>query len=292
MFDGFETIRINTGEAIIHGRYGGGGPPVLLLHGFPQTHLMWHRTAPRLAEDYSVVAADLPGYGDSSKPASTPDHAPYSKRAMARDMAALMRQLGFERFAVVGHDRGGRVAYRLALDHPGLITRLCVLDVIPVNEAFRRADMAFALSFWPWSLLAQPEPLPERLIGAAPEAVIDGALDGWSTIGGAFPDEVRAAYVRALRDSATVHAICEEYRAAAVLDYRDDEADRMAGRRIGCPLLVLWSRHGPLNQWYDTLGIWRAWATEVSGKALDCGHFLPEEAPDQVLEELCAFLKA
>jgi haloacetate dehalogenase len=281
---------IETGQAAIRVRHGGGGRPVLLLHGFPQTHLMWHKIAPRLAREFTVVAADLRGYGGSSKPGTTADHEPYSKRAMARDMVAVMERLGFDRFSVVGHDRGGRVAYRLALDHPMHVERLAVLDIVPVSEAFRRADMAFVLSFWPWSLLSQPSPLPERLVGAAPEAVLEAVLDGWSVVEGAFPDEVRAEYRRALADPATIHAICEEYRAAATLDFEHDEADHREGRRIGCPVLVLWSGHGALQKWYDTLAIWRGWADRVQGRPLDCGHFLPEEAPDETYSALRAFL--
>jgi haloacetate dehalogenase len=290
MFDGFELTMIETGQAAIRIRHGGDGPPVLLLHGFPQTHIIWHKIAPLLAREFTVVAADLRGYGGSSKPLTTPDHEPYSKRAMAGDMVAVMERLGFTRFAAVGHDRGGRVAYRLALDYPKAVERLAVLDIVPVSEAFRRADMAFALSFWPWSLLSQPYPLPERLVGAAPEAVLEAVLDGWSVVEGAFPDEVRAEYGRALGDPETIHAICEEYRAAATLDFEHDEADQREGRRIGCPVLVLWSRHGALQKWYDTLGIWRGWAGNVQGRSLDCGHFLPEEAPDETYSALRAFL--
>jgi haloacetate dehalogenase len=290
VFDGFELRMIETGQAAIGVRHGGGGRPVLLLHGFPQTHLMWHKIAPRLAREFTVVAADLRGYGGSSKPGTTADHEPYSKRAMARDMVAVMERLGFDRFSVVGHDRGGRVAYRLALDHPTRVERLAVLDIVPVSEAFRRADMAFVLSFWPWSLLSQPSPLPERLVGAAPEAVLEAVLDGWSVVEGAFPDEVRAEYRRALADPETIHAICEEYRAAATLDFEHDEADHREGRRIGCPVLVLWSGHGALQKWYDTLAIWRGWADRVQGRPLDCGHFLPEEAPDETYSALRAFL--
>jgi haloacetate dehalogenase len=290
MFDGFALTTIETGQAAIRVRHGGGGPPLLLLHGFPQTHIMWHKIAPRLAREFTVVAADLRGYGSSSKPLTTANHEPYSKRAMARDMVAVMERLGFDRFSVAGHDRGGRVAYRLALDHPKRVERLAVLDIVPVSEAFRRADMAFALNFWPWSLLSQPYPLPERLVGAAPEAVLDGVLDGWSVVEAAFPDEVRTEYLRALSDPETIHAICEEYRAAATLDFEQDEADRRGGRRISCPVLALWSGQGALQKWYDTLGIWRCWADNVQGRPLDCGHFLPEEAPDETYSELRAFL--
>jgi haloacetate dehalogenase len=217
---------IDTGEAVIRVRRGGHGLPVLLLHGIPQTHVMWHRIAPRLAQDFTVVAADLRGYGDSSKPPTTPDHAPYSKRAMARDQVEVMRQLGFDRFFVVGHDRGGRCAYRLALDHPQRVLKLAVLDIVPTGEAFRRADMAFGLAFWVWFFLAQPYDLPERVVGADPHMFLDYMLDGWSGSADAFPAEVRAEYARTFRDPTTLHAICEEYRAATTLDYQHDEADR------------------------------------------------------------------
>ena len=240
MFDGFESRAINTGETTIFVCRKGGGPPLLLLHGFPETHLMWHRVAPALAGDFTVVCADLRGYGASGKPPSSPNHAPYAKDALARDMVRAMETLGFARFGVAGHDRGGRVAYRLALNHPDRIARLSVLDVVPIGEAFARADMRLALGYWPWSLLAQPEPLPERLITTDPEAVVDDALGGgWGTERASFPPEIRAAYIDALRDPASVHAICEEYRAAATLDFARDMEDRKAGRKIGCPVLAL-----------------------------------------------------
>ena len=289
MFDGFEAITVETGEAAVHLRRGGAGPPVLLLHGFPQTHVMWHRVAPALARAFTVVAADLRGYGASGRPPTTPDHGPYSKRAMAGDLAAAMTRLGHGRFAVAGHDRGGRVAYRLALDHPDRVRGLAVLGLIPTGEAFRRADMRFALGFWPWSLLAQPAPLPERLLGADPAFVVGHLLDTWGDTPGAFPAEVRAEYARALTPDA-IHAICEEFRAAATRDFEDDEADR-GRRRIACPVLALWSKRGPVEAWYDPLAVWRGWAGDVRGRALDCGHFLPEEAPDETAAELLAFFR-
>jgi haloacetate dehalogenase len=293
MLDGFESVEIETGETTIFARRGGSGPLLLLLHGFPQTHLMWWSLAPRLARRFTVVCADLRGYGRSGCPPSAPDHAPYAKRAMARDMVAAMRRLGFERFSIVGHDRGGRVAYRLALDHPARVERLAVLDVLPTATAWELADARFALGYWPWSLLAQPEPLPERLLLAAPEAVVDDALSGWGSPAGAFGSEVRSAYVDALRDPARVHAICEEYRAAATLDREHDEADRTSGRRIECPVLVLWSGRGALGSWYEEMGgplaIWRQWAPDVRGSALDTGHFFPEEVPGQCAAALEGF---
>jgi haloacetate dehalogenase len=293
MFVGFESSLVETGEAAIFIRRMGTGRPLLLLHGFPQTHLMWHRVAPLLAENFTVICADLRGYGSSGKPPSRADHAPYAKRAMALDMVRVMENQGFSRFFVAGHDRGGRVAYRLALDHAGKVGRLAVLDIIPTGEAFRRADARFALAFWPWSLLSQPEPLPERLIAADPEAVVDDALSGWGSEWAVFPPEVRAAYIDALSDGASVHAICEEYRAAATIDLAHDHADRKAGRRITCPVLALWSSASALDNWYTDeggpLGIWRSWANEVSGRALAGGHFFPEQNPIETADALRRF---
>jgi haloacetate dehalogenase len=212
---------------------------------------------------------------------------------MARDMIAVMRHLGFPRFSVAGHDRGGRVAYRLALDHPERVERLVVLDVVPTRDAWERADARFAAAFWPWSLLAQPEPLPERLLSAAPDAVIDDALGGWGSPPKAFGREVREAYIRVLSDPARVHAICEEYRAAATLDRQEDQADREAGRRIGCPVLALWSGGGPLDSWYAAAGgplaLWQLWADDVRGHPVQGGHFFPEERPDETAAALRRF---
>ena len=283
MFGGFELATIETGETQIRVRHGGSGPPLLLLHGNPQTHVMWHRVAPRLAEEFTVVAADLRGYGDSSKPPTAPDHEPYSKRAMARDMLEVMRQLGFDRFSVAGHDRGGRCAYRLALDHPERVRKLAVLDIIPTGEAFRRADMAFGMGYWHWFFLAQPHDFPERVIGADPDTFFERRPNAF------FAPEARAEYLRCFRDPATIHAICEDYRAGATFDFALDEADRAAGRRIACPVLALWAGTGELPKWYDPLAVWRAWADDVRGRAIDSGHFMAEEAPDDTYAELRAF---
>ena len=289
--DGFESLRIETAGAGIFARVGGSGPPLLLLHGFPQNHLMWRDVAPLLAGRFTVVCADLPGYGASGGP-QPHDGAPYGKRAMARDMATAMVQLGFRRFSVAGHDRGGRVAYRLALDHPERVQRVAVLDIVPTGTAWARADARLALGYWPWSLLAQPAPLPERLIAAAADAIVDAALGGWGTPPEVFPPEVRHAYVEDLRRNA--HAICEEYRAAAALDRAHDEADLAAGRRIRCPLLALWSASGPLSSWYaddgGPLGCWRAWCDDVRGEAVAGGHFFPEELPGRTARLLESFL--
>jgi haloacetate dehalogenase len=292
LFDGFSSSTVDVGETSIFVRRKGTGRPLLLLHGFPETHLMWHRVAPMLAPHFTVICADLRGYGLSGKPASEPDHASYSKSTMALDMVRMMEAQGFSRFSIAGHDRGGRVAYRLALDHADRVERLALLDVIPTGDVFRRADARFALGFWPWSLLAQPAPLPERLIRADPEAVVDDALGAWGSSRMAFPADVRSAYVAALRDPATIHGICEEYRAAATLDRMRDDADRDAGRRIESPTLVLWSRGGPLDSWYGPSGplnIWREWADEVRGRAIAGGHFFPEQNPVETANELRAF---
>jgi haloacetate dehalogenase len=292
--DEFTAEHIDVADTTIFIRRGGAGPPVLLLHGFPQTHAMWRDIAPALARDFTVVCADLRGYGRSGCPPSAPDHAPYAKRAMARDLVSVMETLGHRRFAVVGHDRGGRVAYRLALDEPDRIDRLAVLDIVPTEVVWERADARLTIGFWPWSLLAQPAPLPERLISAAPEAIIDDAASTWGTPSQAFPPEVRAAYVDALRDPAHVHAICEEYRAAATLDREHDRADRAAGRRIQCAVLALWARDGAVESWYAEQGgpvaLWRAWADDVRGHAVDGGHFFPEHDPGGTAAALRRFL--
>jgi haloacetate dehalogenase len=289
MFDGFTEFDMPTAGATIHGRRGGSGPPVLLLHGTPETHLMWHRVAPRLAEQFTVVATDLRGFGASRPPASTADHAPFSMRHLARDQLEVMQALGFDRFAVVGHDRGARCSYRLALDHPEAVTHLAVLDIVPTGDAFGRADMAFSLGYWVWSFLAADEPVPERLIAGAPDVFVHHMLDTWSERSEAFPAEVRAAYVAQFHDPATVHAICEGYRAAATIDFELDEADR-GHRRIACPVLVLWARPGTVDSWYEPLAVWREWADDVRGGPVLGGHFLAEEAPDETLRELLAFL--
>jgi len=259
---------------------------------------MWRDIAPVLARSFTVIAADLPGYGASSAPADAgaTGHRAMSKRSMSTDLVRTMKALGHERFAVAGHDRGGRVAYRMALDHPEVVTHLAVLDVIPTGDLWDRADARLALGFWPFSLLAQPQPLPERLLGAAPYAVVDDALANWGSPASTFAPEVRNAYIHALADPARVHAICEEYRAAAGVDREHDHEDRHAGRLIACPLLALWSEMGALNDWYvdegGPLAIWRRWCTKAQGRAVAGGHFFPEEHPHDTATALREFLAA
>lgn len=288
-----EELEIPTGETTISLQKQGTGPPLLLLHGFPQTHLMWRDIAPQLADQFTVVCPDLRGYGRSGCPASDSTHTPYTKRAMAKDMLAIMNHLGYTRFSIAGHDRGGRVGYRLALDYPEYVEKLAVLDVVPTATVWDRADRRFAEAYWPWILLAQPEPLPERLISGAPDAVIDNALTGWGSPKGIFPDDVRKAYIEPLLDPVRVHAICEEYRAAATLDYEQDKEDQQRNRRIHCPLLLLWGADGPLDTWYEAeggpLALWRQWADDVQGWPIGGGHFFPEAAPDKTAPALRQF---
>ncbi|MBW8814939.1 MAG: alpha/beta hydrolase [Caulobacterales bacterium] len=286
-FEGFQLSQVEVGEVSLRVRHGGSGPPVLLLHGYPQTHMMWAHVAEGLARDHTVICPDLRGYGGSSLPPSQPDHSQSSKRAMARDAVALMQHFGFERFAVAGHDRGGRVAYRLALDHPQAVSRVAILDIIPTGEIWARADRRFALGYWHWPFLAQPAPLPERLIGADPE---------WFFFDGEFPDarrtfrgEALADYVAAAKKASVIHAMCEDYRAGAGHDRKLDEEDKAASRKIACPVLVLWGGKGAVAAWYDPLEVWRGWASNLTGQALDCGHFIPEEKPAETLALLGGF---
>ncbi|MCH7794837.1 MAG: alpha/beta hydrolase [Proteobacteria bacterium] len=288
VLDGFDRTRIATSGAEINVRKAGAGPPLLLLHGYPQTHVMWHKIAPRLAERFTVVLTDLRGYGDSAKPPGGDDHAAYSKRAMAQDQVEVMAALGFERFAVVGHDRGARVTHRMALDHPERVSKAAVLDIAPTLHMYEHADIAFATAYYHWFFLIQPFDLPERLIGGDPDFYVDRKIGKWSKTEGCFSAEALAEYKRCFRDPATIHATCEDYRAAAGIDLEHDRAD--LERKIACPLLVLWGAGGVIERTYDTLAVWRARAEDASGRALPCGHFLPEEAPEETLAELVAFL--
>ncbi|MBM3569743.1 MAG: alpha/beta hydrolase [Alphaproteobacteria bacterium] len=286
-FKGFERRRIAVGEVEINLRIGGSGPPLLLLHGYPQTHLMWHKLAPDLARSFTVIASDLRGYGDSSKPPGGPDHAGYSKRAMARDQVEVMAALGFARFMVAGHDRGGRVAHRLALDHADRVTKLAVLDIVPTYDLFKGTDQAFATAYFHWFFLIQPFDFPERMIGRDPADYLARIVARWGNDPRVVPPDVMTEYLRCFSDPAAIHASCEDYRAAASIDLDHDGADRE--RRIECPLLALWGEKGAMHRMYDVLGMWRPRARLVEGRALPCGHFLPEEAPEETLAAMRAF---
>jgi haloacetate dehalogenase len=283
LFPGFRRERVDVGGVPINLVRGGDGPPVLLLHGWPQTHAMWHALAPRLAQRHTVVAADLRGYGDSGRPATDDAHAPYSFRAMAADQVALMRALGFERFTWVGHDRGGRVGHRAALDHPEAIERLAVLDILPTAHVYAHTDRALATAYFHWFFLIQPAPLPERLIAGDPKLFLHRVLGGWGGGLDAHHPKALKAYERQIADPAAVHAFCEDYRAAASIDLAHDEAD--ADRRIECPLLVLWGANGVVGRLEaDPLAVWRTRATDVRGEAIaNAGHFLVEERPEETL---------
>ena len=283
-----DTIELSAGPVRL--RHGGSGPPLLLLHGNPQTHAMWHRVAPRLAERFTVVCPDIRGYGGSYKPPATADHAPYAKTAMAGDLAELMTRLGHERFRVGSHDRGARVAHRLALDFPDRVEKLAVLDIVPTLEHFERTDMAFAVGYYHWFWFAQPHPFPESLIDAAPEIWWHAHTRREPKGDDFFAPEALAEYLAAARDPDAIRGMCEDYRAAATIDLDHDRASRDAGAKVRCPLLVLWGRNGKVGSWYDPLAIWSDYAEGgVSGGPVSSGHYLAEEAPGEVLAAFTEF---
>jgi haloacetate dehalogenase len=287
LFPGFTAHRIRTRDTEIRCVVGGNGPPVLMLHGYPQTHSMWHRVAPPLARHFTTVCADLRGYGDSGKPASDDTHAAYSKRVMAADMVELMHDLGHGRFRLVGHDRGGRVAHRLCLDHPKAVERVAFLDISPTRTMFAQTDQAFATAYYHWFFLIQPFDLPERLIGADPAFFLQRKLGGWGTGSAHFDARALAEYHRCFADPATIHASCEDYRAAASIDLVHDAASE--AQKIACPVLVLWGEKGVVHRLFKPLDDWGAAATDVRGRSMACGHYLAEEAAAETLAELEAF---
>jgi haloacetate dehalogenase len=283
LFPGFETQRIATSAATINVLRGGSGPPLLLLHGYPQTHVEWHKIAPRLAQRFTVVMADLRGYGDSAKPADGENHVNYSKRAMALDQVEVMKALGFDRFAIVGHDRGARVAWRTAVEHPDQVTRAAVIDIVP--KPYSMVTREFATAYYHWFFLIQPAPFPETLIGNSAEYYLRSRMTG-----PAFTPAALAEYVRCFTDPATIHATCEDYRAGATIDLTHADEDR--GKKVACPMFVLWGERGTVGRLYDVMQIWRDHASDVRGKSLPGGHFLPEELPDDTLAALLPFLQA
>lgn len=286
MFEGFEHTTITTTGATINLVKGGQGSPVLLLHGYPQTHVMWHKVAPHLAKDFFLVVPDLRGYGDSSKPPDGENHSGYCKRATAQDQVEVMEQLGFKQFAVVGHDRGGRVAHRMALDHPDRVTKLATLDIVPTHKLYNDVTKEMASIYYHWFFLIQPAPFPETLIGNNAEFFLNSMLGRLKPK--AITPEAFAEYLRCFSDPATIHGTCEDYRAGASIDLIHDEADR--GRKVTCPMLALWAEKGLMHRKYDVVAVWRDYAEKVNGKALPGGHFLPEEAPVETLAELRTFL--
>jgi haloacetate dehalogenase len=291
MFEGFSTEDVLHEGVRLRVRRAGAGPPLLLLHGHPQTHAMWHKVAPALAGRRTVVAMDLRGRGDSQRLPASADHAAYSKRAMAADAIAVMRHCGFERFDVCAHDRGARVAHRLALDHPQAVSRLMLLDIAPTLAMYEGTDEAFARAYWHWFFLIQPAPLPERAIEADPAAWVREGMGARFAGLDPFAPEALAEYVRCLALPGSASAVCEDYRASAAIDLEHDRADRAAGRRIACPTRVLWGAHGVIARCFDPMALWRAAADDVSGRALDCGHYIAEEQPQALLTEMDTFFE-
>ena len=292
-FDGFEARDFDVGGSRVHARTGGtaGAPALLLLHGFPQTHAMWHRVAQQLAPHFALVLADLRGYGDSAQPAGLPDHSNYSKRAMAADLAGLMQQLGNDRYGVCGHDRGGRVAHRLALDHAAHVTRLAVIDIAPTLDMYAATDMRFASAYYHWFHLIQPTPLPEQMILGCWRDYLHTKLGRWGSAGlGHLEPEALAEYERCFARPETIHAMCEDYRASASIDLEHDRASRAAGEKIACDMLVLWGQRGVVHALFDPVALWRAQCTgTVSGECLPAGHYIPEELPAPTADRLLAF---
>ncbi len=283
-FEGFDLRQVDVAEGSLRVRIGGSGPPLLLLHGNPQTHAMWHRVAPAMARRFTVICPDLRGYGGSFKPPATADHAPYAKVAMARDLAELMTALGHATFRVGSHDRGARVAHRLALDHPDRVERLALLDIVPTIEHFERADMAFALGYYHWFWFAQAHPFPETLIDSAPETWWRAHTAKGGAVPAFFAPEALEDYLAAARDPAAIRGMCEDYRAAATIDLVHDRESRAAGRKVACPTLVLWGEKNMIGTWYDPLAIWRDYAAApVAGRAMPSGHYIAEEAPEETI---------
>ena len=283
----FKNEKILVEEKIfINVTHGGKGKPLLLIHGYPQTHIMWYKVVEELSKEYYIICPDLRGYGDSSKPKGDEKHLTYSKKSMAKDMITLMQKLGFDKFFVAGHDRGARVTHRMCLDYPNNILKACVMDITPTYHMFKNTNQAFATGYYHWFFLIQPDFLPETMIGNNPRYYLEEKLKRWSAKGSVFDKKAIDEYVRCF-DKDSIHATCEDYRAGASIDMSDDEKDR--NRKISTPLLVLWGEKGFVNKTYDVLNVWKEYALDLSGEALDCGHFLPEEKPKEVSQKLKEF---
>lgn len=283
----FKNEKILVEEKIfINVTHGGKGKPLLLIHGYPQTHIMWYKVVEKLSKEYYIICPDLRGYGDSSKPKGDEKHLTYSKKSMAKDMITLMQKLGFDKFFVAGHDRGARVTHRMCLDYPNNILKACVMDITPTYHMFKNTNQAFATGYYHWFFLIQPDFLPETMIGNNPRYYLEEKLKRWSAKGSVFDKKAIDEYVRCF-DKDSIHATCEDYRAGASIDMSDDEKDR--NRKISTPLLVLWGEKGFVNRTYDVLNVWKEYALDLSGEALDCGHFLPEEKPKEVSQKLKEF---
>ena len=289
MFAGFTRQKLRANGVDINTLVKGSGPPLLLLHGYPQSHLIWHRVAPELAKHYTVVATDLRGYGASEKLVGLADHSNYSKREMAKDQVEVMRQLGFPAFYLCGHDRGARVSHRLAVDHPAAVKRMMLLDISPTLAMYEQTTMDFARAYWWWFFLIQPTPFPESMIAAAPETFLKQKI-GWGHGGlSAFTAETYSAYLAHVSDPATMHAMCEDYRAAASIDLAHDRVDRDAGKKMSCPVNVVWGEHGAVNRCFKPIEDWQRVADDVRGRTLPCGHYIPEEVPEALLLEMIQF---
>jgi haloacetate dehalogenase len=290
LLPGFTHATHTHGGVAVHYSVGGSGPPLLCMAGHPQTRAIWHKCAPTLMQRFTVVLADIRGYGDTTRPAATEDHAPYSKRAMAQDQVALMRSLGFARFRVLAHDRGARVAHRMMLDHPDAVERAVLLDICPTVAMYEGTTEFYARKYWHWFFLIQPAPLPERMIDADPQLYVKSLMGARHAGLGPFDPRAMAEYLRCAQLPGWAQGICEDYRAAAGIDLEHDRADRAVGKKVQCPLMVLWGEHGIVHKCFDVLPVWRGYANDVRGQPLPCGHYIPEEAPQELLAAIEHFL--
>ena len=289
MFDDFKSAKLKSNKINIHYKIGGKGYPILMLHGYPQTHIMWRKVAPILSKDYTVVCSDLRGYGDSDKPSSDVIHRNYSKREMAKDQAELMELLGFKKYIVVGHDRGARVAHRMGLDYKDKIDKIVLMDIVPTNHVFETADMTLATRYYHWFFLIQKSPFPEKLIEKDPEFYLRSKLFMWGLNEQYMSEDVITEYLRCFSNPDTIRASCEDYRAGATIDMEDHNNDY--DKKIECPLLILWGKKGTVEELYDPIEVWKKWGKNVHGFSLDCGHFIPEERPEETVDYIKKFLR-